>query len=57
MISPTAFATLLDDLIRDANLKGVVETATTDLRPIHLRLALRPGFAECIQSDARSCAE
>ncbi len=33
MISPTAFATLLDDLIRDADLKGVVETATTDLRP------------------------
>jgi len=29
MISPTAFATLLDDLIRDADLKGVVETATT----------------------------
>ena len=33
MISPAAFATLLDDLIRDAGLKGVEVAAATGLRP------------------------
>lgn len=33
MISPAAFATLLDDLIRDAGLKGVQVAAATGLRP------------------------